>query len=119
MKAPVHNIDIFPDAGIGHPGFLQTVEIVEIRNRLELPWQSGRYAITMFDYDWTSNTVIMELVDPNHPAKIGYSINEAKIAAASYAKPTATHFPVPQTTGIVLDVPPKWLTSSSFGTFNL
>ena len=112
MKAPAPNLNISADTSAGHPSFLQTVEIVDLRDRLELPWRSGRYAVTTFDYDWTSNTVVMELIDPKHPAKTGYSTNEAKAAVAAYTKSTTALVPAPQTTGIVLDVPPKWLTSS-------
>ena len=42
-------------------GFRGGCEVIDVRGVTNVPWHSGRYAVTLIVYDWASNTTVVEL----------------------------------------------------------
>ena len=79
------------------------IEMLQARDRLNLPWKPGRYSLAVINYDWVSNIVQVELmgrgnleegqlpaIAPEPVSQVGVFIGGVKIPLPSYDVHPAT-----------------------------
>lgn len=105
--------------GLGEAAATHVVERIELRERLGLELQTGHYAITVFAYDWRSNTSLVKVTGGDAAPPRRWPAQEALAVLQSYQRegPSGAVFPdfrrspyspPLQGTGVSVNVPRSW-----------